>query len=131
MKKLFTLFLLCSAYFSNAQMERYTAKENPYYWKNRAPYAGYWQQDVYYKINATLDDATDIITGIEELTYKNNSPDTLHYVFFHLYQNAFVKNSYLHELNEENNFKPRLGKYDRPHARITSSIGVGSLSSAS
>ncbi len=94
------------------QMQRYTSAQNNYYWKNRAPYAGYWQQDVYYNIKASLDEVTDIITGTQELTYRNNSPDTLKFVFFHLYQNAFVDGSYLDKLNEENNFHPPHGKYE-------------------
>src|SRR5579871_3158220 len=76
--------------YSDAGPENdYQSKHNPYYWKNRRPFPGYWQQDVYYKIKAKLDETKDIITGQEELTYTNNSPDTLYYVYFNLYQNAF------------------------------------------
>ncbi len=85
-----TAFLLLLYINCLSQIERYTSSENSYYWKNRKPYNGYWQQDVYYQIKATLDDQTDIISGQEQLTYRNNSPDTLSFVFFHLYQNAFV-----------------------------------------
>jgi hypothetical protein len=72
----------------------YRNKDNPNYWKNKMPFPGYWQQDVYYNIKAELDEKSHVIDGFEELTYWNNSPDTLSYVFFHLYQNAFVKGSY-------------------------------------
>lgn len=106
------ILLLAASSVSVAQLERYTGAENAYYWKNRAPYSGYWQQDVHYSIKAEVDDVTDIITGKEVLTYKNNSPDTLEYVFFHLYQNAFIEGSYLHELNKANNFIPHKGKYE-------------------
>jgi aminopeptidase N len=95
-----------------SQIERYTSSENPHYWKNRQPYNGYWQQDVYYQIKATLDDQTDIISGQEQLTYRNNSPDTLLFVFFHLYQNAFVPGSYLDDLNKANNNNVKYGKYE-------------------
>ncbi len=73
----------------------YRSAENPYYWKNRPPHAAYWQQDVHYRIDAELDPDTRIIDGALELRYYNNSPDTLRHVWFHLYQNAFQKDSYL------------------------------------
>jgi hypothetical protein len=37
--------------------------------------------------------ASHRFTGTEELTYRNNSPDTLHQLFFHLYFNAFKPGS--------------------------------------
>ena len=82
------------------------------YWKNHPPYLGYWQQDVYYKLKANIDDATDIIDGTEELLYWNNSPDTLTFVYFHLYQNAFQPGSYTDDLHKNNNFPVRYGKYE-------------------
>ena len=69
--------------------------DNPYYWKNRPPYEGYWQQDVHYRISARLDEVQDHADGSVTLTYWNNSPDTLREVFFHLYQNAYEAGSYL------------------------------------
>lgn len=105
----FFVFISCTSF---AQLERYTSAENIYYWKNRTPYAGYWQQDVHYSIQAEVDEVTNIITGKQSLIYKNNSPDTLAFVFFHLYQNAFIKDSYLHELNKANNYNPQQGAYE-------------------
>ena len=68
--------------------------DNPYYWKNRPPFEGYWQQDVHYRIKARLDENTDAADGTVDLIYWNNSPDTLRHVFFHLYQNAYNAGSY-------------------------------------
>lgn len=90
----------------------YRSTENPHYWKNKSPILGYWQQDTYYKIQASLDDQTDIITGEEELTYFNNSPDTLTYVYFHLYENAFQPESYTEDLYKGNGIKVKYGKYE-------------------
>jgi len=90
----------------------YRSTENPHYWKNKSPILGYWQQDTYYKIQASLDDQTDIITGEEELTYFNNSPDTLTYVYFHLYENAFQPESYTEDLYRGNGIKVKYGKYE-------------------
>ena len=47
----------------------------------------YWQQQVDYAIKATLDTATHTITGSERVTYHNNSPDQLEYLWFQLDQN--------------------------------------------
>ncbi len=90
----------------------YQNKDNPFYWKNRPPYPGYWQQDVYYNLKAKIDDAKDIIDANLELTYWNNSPDTLTFVYFHLYQNAFQPGSYLDNLTKNNGVKPKWGKYE-------------------
>lgn len=75
------------------------------------PYEGYWQQGVDYSIAASLDDKTDIIDGKEKLIYKNNSPDDLSFVYFHLYNNAQTKGSYLEDLYKNNNLNVRFGKY--------------------
>lgn len=90
----------------------YQSADNAMYWKNKKPHAAYWQQDVFYKIDAIIDEQTDIISGTEQLTYFNNSPDTLHFVFFHLYQNAFVPGSYLDDLQKNNGINVKYGKYE-------------------
>ena len=46
---------------------------------------GYWQQHVDYTMNIDMDVHTNRFTGDQELVYKNNSPDTLTKVFYHLY----------------------------------------------
>lgn len=88
----------------------YRSSANKYYWQNRMPDKAYWQQDVHYKIYAVMNEQEDAIEGAEELAYWNNSPDTLKFVYFHLYQNAFVKGSYLHELELTNNVQPHMGQ---------------------
>ncbi len=85
---------------------------NPWYWKNKMPYPGYWQQDVHYIINAKLDDSTDIIEGEIILTYYNNSPDALPFVYFHLYQEAFQPHSYLDALTQANKIKSEFSPYE-------------------
>lgn len=90
----------------------YRSEQNPYYWKNKKPYDGYWQQDVHYQIKAAIDEKTDIIDGKVILTYYNNSPDDLPFVYFHLYQEAFQPHSYVSELNQVNAVNPTYGKYE-------------------
>lgn len=53
----------------------------------------YWQQHVDYKMEVSMDVKTYRYTGKQELVYTNNSPDTLHRVFYHLYNNAFQPGS--------------------------------------
>ena len=113
--RVITLLLLLGGISAFAQFPEntYQAASNQYYWKSRKPYEGYWQQDVYYKINAALDDKTDIIDASEELTYWNNSPDELPFVYFHLYSNAQVKGSYLSDLYQANGVQLKYGKYQQ------------------
>ena len=49
----------------------------------------YWQQQVNYKISVTLNDVDHSLNGFEEMEYTNNSPDTLSYIWIHLWPNAF------------------------------------------
>lgn len=54
---------------------------------------GYWQQHISYKMNVDIDVTNYRYSGTSEVTYTNNSPDTLDRVFFHLYFNAFQPGS--------------------------------------
>jgi hypothetical protein len=58
-----------------------------------APGKGYWQQRADYVIRATLDTAAKTVTGQERITYSNNSPDTLRYVWLQVDQNLFRQGS--------------------------------------
>jgi hypothetical protein len=49
----------------------------------------YWQQQVNYKIDVTLNDADHTLDGFVKMDYYNNSPDTLFFIWFHLWPNAF------------------------------------------
>jgi len=53
----------------------------------------YWQQDVRYNIKATLNDKEYTINGTETIVYKNNSPSTLDFIWFHLWANAYKNDS--------------------------------------
>ena len=90
----------------------YRQADNPNYWKNKAP-LGYWQQDVHYTIEANIDETKDIIDAKQTLEYWNNSPDDLAFVYFHLYQNAFIPNSYCSELHHQNHSKIEYGRYEK------------------
>ena len=58
-----------------------------------APGPDYWQQQVDYTIDVTLNTEAHRIEGSERITYKNNSPDTLHWLWIQLDQNKFKPES--------------------------------------
>ena len=60
-----------------------------------------WQQHVRYEIDVTMDVERHQMEGTQQLTYINNSPDTLRQVFYHLYFNAFNPNSMMAQRNRE------------------------------
>ena len=53
------------------------------------PGPGYWQNSADYMIAVSLDDVANKITGDVEITYKNNSPDKLPFLWLQLDQNSF------------------------------------------
>ena len=110
MTKIYLLLLLLL--FSNISEAQHAIEQDALYWKNRRPHAAYWQQDVAYTIDASIDENTHQINAKQQLVYKNNSPDTLTFVYFHLFQNAFVKDAYTRNLEKANKIKPRLGAYE-------------------
>jgi hypothetical protein len=58
-----------------------------------APGNAYWQQRADYVMNITVDDATQTLYGEETITYFNQSPDALSYLWLQLDQNAFAKDA--------------------------------------
>ena len=67
----------------------------PNVYRNAAGEPGhqYWQQQVDYKIRATLDEDKRRIEASQDITYHNNSPDTLKYLWMQLEQNKFRDDS--------------------------------------
>ncbi len=49
----------------------------------------YFQQEVNYKIDVTLDDVNNTLTAYEEFEYINNSPDVLEFILIHIWPNAY------------------------------------------
>ncbi len=58
-----------------------------------APGPEYYQQQADYKMEITLDDANARLSGFETITYHNNSPDVLKYLWVQLDQNMRSKDS--------------------------------------
>jgi hypothetical protein len=66
---------------------------NTYRTASGAPGASYWQQQADYKINATLDEKALRLHGEEQITYHNNSPDVLTYLWLQLDENQHSPNA--------------------------------------
>lgn len=86
MKKIFFICFLTLGLLSNSQINKY------------------YQQQADYKMNIDVDVKNYQYKGHQQITYTNNSQDTLSVFYFHLYWNAFQPNSMmdqkLHELNK-------------------------------
>ena len=75
------------------QLKEELATPNVYRTASGAPGHKYYQQKADYVIDVVLDDENQKITGKETITYKNNSPDKLDYLWIQLDQNVRAKNS--------------------------------------
>ncbi len=75
------------------QLEADLPTPNTYRTASGAPGEAYWQQQADYVINATLDETNKRITATGTITYTNNSPHTLNYIWLQLDQNIFKQNS--------------------------------------
>jgi len=101
MKKI--LFLVLIASFA-AQAQNWKGKfeqlgpnelptPNSYRTGSGAPGHEYWQQRADYVIDVEVNDETQVLTGKETITYYNNSPETLTYLWMQLDQNILADNS--------------------------------------
>ncbi|MBU9937705.1 MAG: M1 family metallopeptidase, partial [Ferruginibacter sp.] len=57
------------------------------------PNVGYWQNKADYQISVSLNDETNQVSGTVTITYKNNSPHALPFLWLQLDQNLFNKES--------------------------------------
>jgi len=65
-----------------------------------APGHAYWQQKADYDMHVTLDDNKQTITGKEQITYHNNSPESLSYLWIQLDQNMRAKDSDTYKIGQ-------------------------------
>ena len=75
------------------QLEQLLPTPNAYRTASGAPGDQYWQQRADYEIDVEIDDEKQRLIGRETVTYHNNSPDTLRYVWLQLDANIFKPNS--------------------------------------
>ena len=104
------LLVLSTMAFSQAkfaQLDQELPTANSYRTASGAPGHAYYQQKANYKMNLVLDDAKQRLDGFETITYTNNSPDKLDYLWLQLDQNIYDENSdtKLIEVEKMENFK--------------------------
>ena len=75
------------------QMYMEFATPNQYRTASGAPGPAYYQNQADYKMDITLDDKNSVLTGEETITYHNNSPQDLEYLWVQLDQNIRKKDS--------------------------------------
>ena len=75
----------------------------------------YWQQHADYKMEVDMDVESFQYSGVQSVTYTNNSPDILNKVYFHLYNNAFQPGSEM---------DVRLQNIKDPDPRMTVNLGT-------
>lgn len=81
----------------------------PNAFRTAAGYPGpsYWQQRADYDIAVTLDDDARLLNGELTLTYTNNSPDTLDFIWVHLDQNSFADDGHFQAIQTTDFFTRR------------------------
>ena len=120
--------LLCPAFSSLAQTNHKYQQEdkfrqldellptpNEYRTASGAPGNKYWQQQVDYDIDVRIDDDTQKLFGSERITYRNNSPDTLTYLWLQLDQNIRAPQSDAHLIRSTE----KLDKIEFDHFKST------------
>jgi hypothetical protein len=100
----------------------YTSNGNEYRSASGYPGPKYWQNRADYNISATLDDVNNTVSGTVTITYKNNSPDQLPYLWLQLDQNLFKKES------RGNSLIPEGSRYGARGERIDGGYDIKNLS---
>jgi hypothetical protein len=69
----------------------------------------YWQQEVSYDMNVSLNDKSNSLKGSLDLEYTNHSPDALDFIWFHLWPNAYKNENtaFAKQLMQEKDGKKR------------------------
>ncbi len=75
------------------QLDEVLPTPNTYRNAAGAPGHEYWQQEADYVIDVTLDEDNRRLIGEETISYTNNSPDSLGYLWLQLDQNIFKRDS--------------------------------------
>jgi hypothetical protein len=93
------------------QLERMLRDPSMYRSASGAPGPKYWQQRADYKIEATLNDENQRLDGYETITYFNNSPDPLTYLWLALDENVRHPDNDSYKF-DESSIRPRM-TYDQ------------------
>ena len=84
----------------------------PNTYRTAAGYPGhdYWQQEADYVMDLTIDDENQILYGDETITFHNNSPDQLSYLWVQLDQNVRALDSDSYKIQSSGDFGAQRGR---------------------
>lgn len=81
------------------QLDPFWRSPNTYRTADGAPGPEYWQQRADYKIKCTMDTKEQRLHGSETITYHNNSPSALKYLWLQLDENEHAEDAMKHRMN--------------------------------
>ncbi|MDO3626321.1 M1 family metallopeptidase [Mucilaginibacter sp. BT774] len=106
--------LFSPAFYPERGNERHSA--------NGDPGPKYWQNHVNYKLKASIDTNTKVLSGTEEIDYTNNSPDALQFLWLQLDQNTYKKTA---RSNFQTNTTPEINNHTEGYQIESVYIGNG------
>jgi len=77
MKKILFVFIISCTSFCSVAQKKYITRQSD------------WQQKVNYIINVKLDDVINVLRANEIISYTNNSPSEINFIYFHLWANGY------------------------------------------
>jgi len=110
------------------QIEEMLPTPNTYRTASGAPGHEYWQQKADYKMKITIDDENQKLYGDETITYHNESPDQLKYLWIQMDQNVRSKDSHSHDIRSSSiSEKMSSGQLDRIDPSFEGGFNIQSI----
>ena len=129
-KRITTIILAISVVYPQVNVDKFKQLTEeittPNNYRTAAGYPGhdYWQQEADYVMDLTIDDENQILYGDETITFHNNSPDQLNYLWVQLDQNVRASDSDSYKIQSSGDFGAQRG---REKVMVEESIPLGTL----
>ena len=115
-RKSFTILFALSLVYSQVNVDKFKQLNEdittPNTYRTASGYPGhdYWQQEADYVMDLTIDDENQILYGDETITFHNNSPDQLSYLWVQLDQNVRALDSDSYKIQSSGDFGAQRGR---------------------